>query len=88
MQRRRDRIEKWRTDRKKGKPLIPLPTAPSSKKWSLEDDDDEDDEPSGSSAGNAADEIDPLDAYMQVLRTRSFLLNHICYSVLRVLSGA
>ncbi|KAG8176875.1 hypothetical protein JTE90_026585 [Oedothorax gibbosus] len=46
MQKRRERIEKWRADRKK-KDAVPLPNAanvvvPSVKKWTLEDDDEDD----------------------------------------------
>ena len=65
MQKRRDRIEQWRAERNKTKELPPINIAPANvKKWSLEDDDDEDED-----AGNGAladDEVDPLDAYMQV----------------------
>ena len=66
MQKRRERIEKWRTDRKKGKEALPINIAPPSKKWSLEDDDDEEDETSTSTQNLAEDEVDPLDAYMLV----------------------
>ncbi|XP_013780707.1 probable ATP-dependent RNA helicase DDX46 isoform X2 [Limulus polyphemus] len=71
MQRRRERIEKWRAERKKkdieeGGGSQTLIVMPPSKKWSLEDDEDE--EPP-SESGNKEDieeeEVDPLDAFMQ-----------------------
>ena len=37
-----------------------------SKTWTLEDEDDEDDEALANSEANAQNDIDPLDAYMQV----------------------
>lgn len=65
MQKRRERIEKWRSERKKEE--IPLVVLPPSKKWSLEDDDDEDEAEADSKAGAGdADDVDPLDAFMQV----------------------
>lgn len=75
MQRRRERIEKWRLERKKAEGaslniILPIPT----KKWSLEDDDDEElgppgppqpkEEPEVKPPVEAEDEVDPLDAYM------------------------
>ena len=67
MQKRRERIEKWRAEKNKTKELLPINIAPPSKKWSLEDEDDDEDE--NVDTGTKADddnEVDPLDAYMQV----------------------
>ena len=64
MQKRRDRIEKWRAERKKNTTLTPINVAPPTKKWSLEDDDDDDDEPMETQNSGGSDEVDPLDAYM------------------------
>lgn len=64
MQKRRDRIEKWRAERKKKQGLIPINIALPSKKWSLEDDDDDDEEEEKKDNTGADDELDPLDAYM------------------------
>ncbi|ESO85806.1 hypothetical protein LOTGIDRAFT_130484 [Lottia gigantea] len=66
MQKRRERIEQWRAERKKTKELVPINIAPPTKTWTLEDedDDDEDVESEEKKAGDA-DEVDPLDAYMQ-----------------------
>lgn len=66
MQKRRERIEQWRTERDKKKVLIPIAIAPPSRKWTLEDDDDEEDEPSAANMGENGDDVDPLDAYMKV----------------------
>ena len=67
MQKRRERIEKWRAEKNKTKELIPVNIAPPSKKWSLEDEDDDDDDDNVNSNNKADDdEVDPLDAYMQV----------------------
>jgi len=79
MQKRRERIEKWRAEKKK-KEMDTLKKESSEastdkngdtkevKKWSLEDEDDEDDENGDKEAGEAGndadDEVDPLDAYM------------------------
>ena len=69
MQKRRERIEKWRAEKNKDKQLIPINIAPPSKKWSLEDEDDDDDDDNVNSNNKADDdELDPLDAYMQVLQ--------------------
>ncbi len=66
MQKRRERIEKWRAERKKNTELLPINLAQPAKKWSLEDDDDDDDEPLSSEGKDGeGDEVDPLDAYMQ-----------------------
>lgn len=68
MQKRRERIEQWRAERNKNKELIPINIAPPSKKWSLEDEDDDEDESTEAGTKNEDDdEVDPLDAYMQVL---------------------
>lgn len=72
MQKRRERIEQWRAERKKTQELVPLNIAPVSRKWTLEDDDDEE-EDGGGEKKNEDDELDPLDAYMQV--------GHICSGV-------
>ncbi len=70
MQKRRDRIEQWRSDRKKEVEDVPINIAPlNAKKWSLEDDDDDDDDDDADTTKNGEceeDEVDPLDAYMQV----------------------
>lgn len=68
MQKRRERIEKWREERKKTKELIPINIAPPSKNWSLEDEDDDDEDTDNTDNKNDDDnEVDPLDAYMQVI---------------------
>ena len=66
MQKRRERIEKWRAEKNKSKELIPVNIAPPSKKWSLEDEDDDDEDDNVNNSTADGDEIDPLDAYMQV----------------------
>lgn len=66
MQKRRERIEHWRAERKKKQELIPINIAPVSKKWSLEDEDDDDEEEVQEKSEENGDEVDPLDAYMQV----------------------
>lgn len=67
MQKRRERIEKWRAEKNKTKELLPINIAPPSKKWSLEDEDDDEEENVESGVKNEDDdEVDPLDAYMQV----------------------
>lgn len=78
MQKRRERIERWRAERKKKEQeltkkeaqkgtLISNLTIPQGtvKKWSLENDSDEEEEEKGD--GNKAEEqeVDPLDAFMQ-----------------------
>lgn len=77
MQKRRERIERWRAERKKKEQeltkkeaqkgtLVQNLTIPqgSAKKWSLENDSDEEEEEK-SGADNAEEaEIDPLDAFM------------------------
>lgn len=70
MQKRRDRIEKWRADRRKKdqEEIIAsgqLVILPPTKKWTLEDDDDEDLPVDNGELGPVEDEVDPLDAFMQ-----------------------
>ncbi|XP_044738948.1 probable ATP-dependent RNA helicase DDX46 isoform X2 [Chrysoperla carnea] len=79
MQKRRERIERWRAERKKKEQevtrrearqgtLVAGLTIPTGtvKKWSLEDDDDEEDEEINKEGeGKAEEEVDPLDAFMQ-----------------------
>lgn len=64
MQKRRERIEKWRADRKKTQELLPINIAPTAKKWSLEDDEDDDEDDTDSTKKDDDDELDTLDAYM------------------------
>lgn len=65
MQKRRDRIEKWRQERKKQQDLVPINISQPARQWTLEDDEDEDEDDVNNGAD--ADEVmDPLDAYMQV----------------------
>lgn len=78
MQKRRERIERWRAERKKKEQeltkreaqkgtLISNLTIPQGavKKWSLENDSDEEEEEKGEGEAEAEVEIDPLDAFMQ-----------------------
>nr|KAG5704149.1 hypothetical protein BaRGS_009679 [Batillaria attramentaria] len=67
MQKRRERIEKWRQERKKAQDLVPINIAPPTKKWTLEDDEDEDEEEVKNNNGEVGEEVDPLDAYMQTV---------------------
>ncbi|XP_018012407.2 probable ATP-dependent RNA helicase DDX46 [Hyalella azteca] len=72
MRKRRERIEKWRAEKKKKeiemtkreaeKGTITVPKG-SAKAWNLEDDEDEEDG-AGEKKDNADDEVDPLDAFM------------------------
>jgi len=68
MQKRRERIEQWRAARKaKQEDATPVQAAPASRKWTLEDEEDEDAENDVAAAQNGENEdVDPLDAYMQV----------------------
>ena len=66
MQKRRERIEKWRADRKQAQAGQPITITMPTKKWSLEDDEDDDDPDSSSQNSNDEDEVDPLDAFMAV----------------------
>lgn len=72
MRKRRERIEKWRHEKKVGKggEKPPLVILPPSKKWSLEDDEEEDTDEEGGEKDAAEEDLDPLDAYMQVSRFR------------------
>ena len=71
MQQRRERIEKWRAEKKK-KEMESNDTEKETKvkteakKWSLEDEDSDDDENgvNGNEGGGQEEEVDPLDAYM------------------------
>lgn len=78
MQKRRERIERWRAERKKKEQeqtkreaqkgtLVSNLTIPQGavKKWSLENDSDEEEEEKGDGEDIAEVEIDPLDAFMQ-----------------------
>lgn len=74
MQKRRERIEQWRTERKKTFEATQIVITPASKKWSLEDDDDEEEPPADGAnkdANGEEDDVDPLDAYMQVCAARA-----------------
>lgn len=75
MIKRRERIERWRAERKEkeqellkkdNKPAATAAPSGSAKKWSLEDDESEDEvEVTGDGAAVAEeDEVDPLDAFM------------------------
>lgn len=72
MQKRRERIEQWRAARKpKVEDLTPIQIAPASRKWTLEDEDEEEEkaaevEEAETENGECEEEVDPLDAYMQV----------------------
>ena len=73
MQKRRERIEKWRTERKAAQAGKPIQITMPSKKWSLEDDDD-DDEPAPTTGNEDLDEVDPLDAFMAVSKDNLSLI--------------
>lgn len=66
MQKRRERIEKWRAERKKKQELLPINITPPMKKWTLEDDDEDEDEVVQENDKDDENEVDPLDAFMQV----------------------
>jgi len=69
MQKRRERIEQWRAARKaKQEDVVPAAQTPAeSRKWTLEDEEDDDGENDASATQNGeTEDIDPLDAYMQV----------------------
>ena len=99
MQKRRERIEKWRAERKKkeiseGVTSTANVILPSVKKWTLEDD-DEDDLPPVEVEKNDSEEkvekkeikeekmeteeedVDPLDAYMQVRKVMAIKYNRL-----------
>ena len=74
MQKRRERIEKWRAEKKK-KEMDALSketekeetkSKPEVKKWSLEEEESDDDDTgvNGNEGVTEEDEVDPLDAYM------------------------
>ena len=74
MQKRRERIEKWRSEKKK-KEMESVTkdndkeeskVKPAPKKWSLEEDESDEDEAgaNGNDGDLDDDEVDPLDAYM------------------------
>ncbi|TGZ60095.1 hypothetical protein CRM22_008741 [Opisthorchis felineus] len=73
MQKRRERIERWRRERKLKQDILSVQqriveTArqPRSAKWNLDDDDDEEDTKKSAPSKQAVeDEVDPLDAFMQ-----------------------
>ncbi|KAG5442579.1 putative ATP-dependent RNA helicase ddx46 [Clonorchis sinensis] len=76
MQKRRERIERWRRERKLKQDILSVQqriveTArhPRSAKWNLDDDDDEEDtsKKSAPSKQTVEDEVDPLDAFMQTV---------------------
>ena len=67
MQKRRERIEQWRSQRQKGEDKPSMVIMPPSKVWKLDEESDED-EPT-TTANDEDDEIDPLDAYMAVSAT-------------------
>ena len=73
MQKRRERIEQWRAARKAKQEDAPVAQAtPASRKWTLEDEEDEDAENDVTATQNGENEdVDPLDAYMQVLHPLS-----------------
>jgi ATP-dependent RNA helicase DDX46/PRP5 len=77
MQKRRERIEKWRQERKKVQELVPINIALPSKTWTLEDDDDEDDEEGNKNGEGADEDVDPLDAYMTVSKHEQCLKIHL-----------
>jgi len=76
MQKRRERIEAWRAARKAkqdvdvaGAGEQTTTPAVTSRKWTLEDEEDEDAENDVTATQNGdviAEDVDPLDAYMQV----------------------
>ncbi|KAG8252195.1 putative ATP-dependent RNA helicase ddx46 [Homalodisca vitripennis] len=73
MQKRRERIERWRAERKKKELEIVKKEVKNSlanlqlpmKKWNLEDDSDEEEEAKTEGKADEQEEVDPLDAFMQ-----------------------
>ncbi|CAL8089985.1 unnamed protein product [Calicophoron daubneyi] len=74
MQKRRERIERWRRERKLKQDILAVQQRivetkklSHSGRWNLDDDDDEDEpsKKSGTQEQQTGDEVDPLDAYMQ-----------------------
>lgn len=76
MQKRRERIEQWRAARKAKQDDVTASadeTTPASRKWTLEDEEDEEADNDVTAAQNGEPEdVDPLDAYMQVCLTVPF----------------
>lgn len=77
MQKRRERIEKWRLERKMqemAQVKSDLANQRAGKKWSLEDDEEEEEVPAEiiseeMEVQEAVEEVDPLDAFMQDIQT-------------------
>ncbi|CAH8468106.1 unnamed protein product [Dicrocoelium dendriticum] len=74
MQKRRERIERWRRERKLKQDILSVQQRivettrhPRSRKWNLEDDDDEEDSSKKvtQNVQEPEEEVDPLDAFMQ-----------------------
>lgn len=75
MTKRRERIERWRAERKRKElennkkdktSILSNITVPSAKKWSLEDDsEDEEEAKDDGDDAEVVEEVDPLDAFMQ-----------------------
>ena len=84
MQKRRERIEKWRQERKKQQDLVPINISQPAKQWTLEDDEDEDEE-EVNNGGDADEELDPLDAYMQVKNLAGLVMVCVGFCDLRTL---
>lgn len=92
MQKRRERIEKWRAERRKkeieeGSGTAPIIILPPTKKWTLEDDEDEDTPATETTETGKTeepeqmvtgddDDVDPLDAYMQGIQEEVRQLRH------------
>ena len=70
MQKRRERIEKWREERRQNQAgaSLPLINNQPARVWTLDDEDEDEDEDAGNQGGENGQtpEIDPLDAFMQV----------------------
>lgn len=83
MIKRRERIERWRAERKRKEVEIKKPGGGSGinvpKKWSLEDDeeDDDDDGEGKGSANDGEDDVDPLDAFMKEVNEEVRKVNKI-----------
>ena len=81
MQKRRERIEKWRTERKRQNDLVPFDSSLPAKLWTLDNDEDEDEDEMKNNAMDANLDIDPLDAYMMV---KYCFLSGFCESLSRI----
>uniref|UniRef100_A0A1Q3FW87 Probable ATP-dependent RNA helicase DDX46 n=1 Tax=Culex tarsalis TaxID=7177 RepID=A0A1Q3FW87_CULTA len=83
MIRRRERIERWRAERKRKEVEIKKPGGVSGinvpKKWSLEDDEEDDDDDGEGKGGDddAEDDVDPLDAFMKEVNEEVRKVNKI-----------